>query len=107
MIKLRIHSSVDVITNSSTVIYTYQNSTEEAKALIDEVLRLAGIDEKAEDLFDFEEMSDGYDDNLYCEMDVTLKIRPRSADVDKKYTNLIDKIYSLLGSVTGDGGMDG
>ena len=51
MIKLNIHSIVDVITNSSTVIYTYQNSTKEAKELLQEILNLIGNNETVEDSF--------------------------------------------------------
>lgn len=49
MIKIKIHSIVDVITNSSTVIYTYQNSIKEAKELVQEVLDIAGITDKTPD----------------------------------------------------------
>ncbi len=58
MIKIKFHSIVDVITNSSTVIYTYQNSTEQAKELIDEVLKLSCSDLKAVDIFHFGEFID-------------------------------------------------
>ena len=52
MIKLKIHSIVDVITNSSTVIYTYQNSTSEAKDLVNEMIKLSGATDKtADDIF--------------------------------------------------------
>jgi len=51
MFKLNIHSIVDVITNSSTVIYTYQNSTEEAKELLQEILNLMGEEKEVDDLF--------------------------------------------------------
>ena len=39
MIKIKFHSIVDVITNSSTVIYTYQDSVGVAKSLVKEVLK--------------------------------------------------------------------
>lgn len=47
------HSVVDVITNSSTVIYTYQNGcVAPAKELVNEVLKLSGITDKtADDIF--------------------------------------------------------
>ncbi len=52
IIKIKIHSMVDVITNSSTVIYTYQDSTKQAKELVMEVLKLQGITDKtADDIF--------------------------------------------------------
>jgi len=54
MIKLNIHSIVDVITNSSTVIYTFQDSITEAKELLQEILNLIGSGEKVDDLFYFD-----------------------------------------------------
>jgi len=51
MFKLNIHSIIDVITNSSTVIYTYQNNIKEAKELLQEILDLMGEDKKVNDLF--------------------------------------------------------
>lgn len=51
MFKLNMHSVVDVITNSSTVIYTYQDNVKEAKELLQEVLNLVGNNEKVEDVF--------------------------------------------------------
>jgi len=53
--KLNFHSVVDVITNSSTVIYTYQDGCEKpAKELINEMLKLSGESEKkADDIFYF------------------------------------------------------
>lgn len=50
-IKCRIHSIVDLITNSSTVIFTYQNSIKQAKDLVNEVLRLSGSELNADDVF--------------------------------------------------------
>ena len=52
---LTVHSVVDVITNSSTVIYTEaaSSSIETAKAIIDDILVAAGSDKRADDLFDF------------------------------------------------------
>jgi hypothetical protein len=51
--KFSIHSIVDVITNSSTVIYTYEDGCEApAKELIDEMLKLSGeSDKKSDDIF--------------------------------------------------------
>lgn len=49
MIILDIHSVVDVITNSSTTIYTYQNSINATKALVQEILKLTGETDKSPD----------------------------------------------------------
>ena len=53
MIKIPIHSSTDLITNSSTVIFTYSNSSAPAMVeMINEVFNTFGIDKKCEDVFD-------------------------------------------------------
>ena len=62
-VKFKMHSMVDVITNSSTVIYTYQDGClNPAKELINEVLKLEGSDKNADDLFEFEVSSEGHND---------------------------------------------
>jgi hypothetical protein len=53
MFKINIHSIVDVITNSSTTIYTYQDNVKEAKELLQEVLSLLGSKENVDDVFGF------------------------------------------------------
>lgn len=52
-IKIILHSSVDLITNSSTVIFTYSDGSFEAvKQLVDEMLKVFGYaDKKFDDLF--------------------------------------------------------
>lgn len=61
MVKINIHSIVDVITNSSTVIYTYQDSVSEAKELLQEILILIGEKKKVDDLFYL---------GVFCESDI-------------------------------------
>ena len=51
MFKLDIHSIVDVITNSSTTIYTYQDGIKEAKELLQEILNIMGEKKGVDDLF--------------------------------------------------------
>ena len=55
IIKIKPHSIVDVITNSSTVVYvqTHDNTIKYAKELINTFLKVAGSDKKANDLFNF------------------------------------------------------
>ena len=55
-ITIPVHSIVDVITNSSTVIYTYctTNTITFIKEVIDSVLRAGGSDKTADDLYEFE-----------------------------------------------------
>ena len=51
---VKIHSFVDVITNSSTIIYTQfkESAIQDSYEMINEILKLGGSDKKAEDLFD-------------------------------------------------------
>jgi preprotein translocase subunit YajC len=53
--RILVHSIVDVITNSSSVIYTeaHDNSIKVAKEIINAVLKASGSDKKADDLFNF------------------------------------------------------
>lgn len=54
MIKLNFHSCVDVITNSSTVIFTYSDGSDTvAKEMINELLKLMNSDLTADDMFYF------------------------------------------------------
>jgi len=49
---LKIHSMTDLITNSSTTIYTYSdNSIGALQRMIDEFFRVLGIDKKCADVF--------------------------------------------------------
>ena len=54
-ITVPIHSMVDVITNSSSVIYTEakENSVELAKEIFNSILKAGGSEATADDLFDF------------------------------------------------------
>ncbi len=68
MIKLGFHSMVDVITNSSTTIFTYSDgSVAPAMRLVDEILKLMGSSETANDIFYMDVFVDDdyYSDHLY------------------------------------------
>jgi hypothetical protein len=157
MQKVQLHSSVDVITNSSTVIYTYQNSIEQAKELVQAVLDLQGLpDVTPDDVFYYGIFCDSYEgpkeapqinwradiENRRFQQqlreewfrDLKLSIMKGEQDKpawmiaeenggdwdnwtpstylhlepkDEKYSDLADKICSLLNSVSADGGRDG
>ena len=87
MIIMKIHSIVDVITNSSTVIYTYQdNSIEPAKELVNEMLKLLGITDKtADDVF--------YYTALY-ELDLLHDLYHDK--IDPEYNDNYDKVDSYI-----------
>jgi len=59
--KIPIHSTTDLITNSSTVIFTYSESSEGAVvSMIDEMFKAFGIDKKCEDVFDTVVLTEKY-----------------------------------------------
>jgi len=69
---------VDIITNSSTVIFTYsEGAISEVKELIDEILSLQGLNKKADDLFYIDTfLDDSYD---YKDQDEF----PENGDIDE------------------------
>jgi hypothetical protein len=69
-IRIKIHSFVDLITNSSTEIYIscHKKSVEAAKGLIDSLLQAAGSEKKADDLFEFKVMREAYDEETGDEL---------------------------------------
>lgn len=113
-IKIKIHSLVDVITNSSTVIYVQStdNTIKYAKDLINSLLEATNSDKKADDLFtfhfdidrdeeiesivndDFEAIIDIEDEFIQLDQPTTIKeLREMSsADQDKTLNLLLDKI---------------
>lgn len=61
-IKFKFHSLVDVITNSSSVIYTNSDGCiEPAKELVQEFLNTMGIDKSVDDMFYFDSFMDPSD----------------------------------------------
>jgi len=68
MVKINIHSIIDLITNSSTEIFVHSdNCVKPVKELLDEFLRLEGSNKKCDDLFDIFLEHKYYKDNLtYC-----------------------------------------
>ena len=59
-IRIPIHSATDLITNSSTVIFTYSGSSAGAmKEMIDEIFKTFGVDKTCDDVFDAVVLCDG------------------------------------------------
>jgi hypothetical protein len=53
MVNIKLHSLTDLITNSSTVIYTYsENSLEPCKEMINAMLKALGSEKLCDDIFD-------------------------------------------------------
>ena len=90
-VKIKFHSFVDVITNSSTVIYTYQSGAiEPVKEVINEMLKLQGIDKKADDLFYF---------GAFCEEDIYTESEEcpfKDKDYKKNEKDMIQLIDDIL-----------
>ena len=61
-LKINFHSLIDVITNSSTEIFTTtsRSAISDLKDLINMMLREAGVDKTADDLYEFKEDFDDY-----------------------------------------------
>jgi len=52
MIKIKVHSVVDIITNSSTEIYTnYDSSVKPFKEMVNEFLKVLGVDKTCDEVF--------------------------------------------------------
>lgn len=71
-IKFHLHSFVSLITNSSTVIFMYQDSIHQTKELVKEVLKLSGEDKDPNDIFYYGVFCDNdrYLDNIPNELDL-------------------------------------
>ena len=65
IIKIKLHSSVDLITNSSTVIFTYsEGSLSAVKVLVNEMLKTFESDLTFDDIFWAQVLPDGYNDDI-------------------------------------------
>ena len=66
IIKIKVHSVIDLITNSSTEIFTYSNKSEEAfKNAMAEFLQSLNVKESFDDMFLCVLLNDDYE--VYCE----------------------------------------
>lgn len=64
--KIKIHSVIDLITNSSTEIFTYSNSSDTAmKEMINELFKSFNIDKTCDDVFNVVVLAESYDYKEY------------------------------------------
>lgn len=101
-IKIKLHSEVDVITNSSTTIYTRVSSggIDTVKDIVNTLLKIGNSELTADDLFTFEITSDEFDeqrlDLLYdrgiLEEYVGRDISYNDVDFDTLLNELFNKI---------------
>jgi hypothetical protein len=86
--KINLHSVIDLITNSSTEIYTYSSGSLAAcKEMINEFFKVAGIEKTCDDIFELSIDTD--------EGQSYLTISPKSPE----YSNLAILVRKFLYSV--------
>lgn len=92
VIVIKVHSFVDVITNSSTVIYVQstESTVKTAKELIEKLLKVAGVTKSVDELFD-----------VYIEHS-DLIIKPKNGGQETiNLTEQIQTIFNIDGSWDG------
>lgn len=111
MITIKIHSVVDVITNSSTVIFTNSNGcVEPVKELLAEILKMSDVDLPIEDVFDIvlkvdsnyysERFDELYNDADDCEYYKLKELYPDYKDInnykaqEKYIDNVVQTAYN-------------
>ena len=135
IIKINLHSIADLITNSSTVIFTYsEGSLPAAKELMNEVFKLLNIDKSFDDIFyakvlpedigDHDDMPDNWEELLHQyikdEIEIQSWMQPiESYDYytesttlylipkDEKYNELANKLLKYLYSTDHEATRDG
>ena len=86
-VKIKMHSLIDLITNSSTEIFTYsEGSVEPMKEMINEILGTFGIKETCDDMFNTVVMCD----NEYQYEEYITKLKDDEEDLPKDYDESID-----------------
>jgi len=101
MNQVAIHSVTDLITNSSTTIYTHSDQSPKAMVeMIDGIFKVFGINKKCEDVFDLsveisdpECITDRVIDYL-CDDPTTVPEDFYNQDIDEDLFNKLDKLYS-------------
>lgn len=97
MEKIKLHSITDLITNSSTTIYTYSDGSPKVlEELVNEILVLMGSDKKCADVFNMSVMLEDIEDYLQWADKHPDKIPEEFLDAGAagaKFDALLDGIY--------------
>lgn len=89
MIKIPIHSTTDLITNSSTVIFTYSENSEGALVeMINEMFNTFGIDKTCDDVFDTVVLTDKDEYEEHAEEYAPVKID--DDELDQLYDDVLN-----------------
>lgn len=101
MFKIKIHSVIDVITNSSTEIYSwYDSSVGACKEMIQEMLKVFGVDKNVDDIFNISvccEMSE-YSEYIYTKDEEEINIL--LPDYPKEWRERHAYLDSLIQDIT-------
>lgn len=93
-LRIKLHSMTDLITNSSTVIYTYSDASLGAcRDMIDEAFRVLGVDKKCDDVFTLFITSDVYYYDI-CDTEPTDDTPKEFVGEDGEFIS--DKVEELL-----------
>lgn len=95
-IEIKVHSFIDVITNSSTEIYIgcHDNTVQYAKDLINSILAIAKSDKTADDLFEFEIKDPEYEDEYFDTRTLIIKTKTEDA-ITIDLSSQLEKIFDV------------
>jgi len=98
---IKIHSFVDLITNSSTEIYieATEKTIQSIKEIIDNILLLGNSDYTCDDLFDIEleDVSDeGYNEDDYKDVSLIVKSKDQNSELGKTTQKLLSNITNIF-----------
>jgi len=97
MIKIKLHSLIDLITNSSTEIYTYSSASIEAcKNMVDEFFKMTGVNKTCDDVFELSLDQEGESAGPYGDFpaETYLVIRPKNPEYKKLASLIHNFLYS-------------
>lgn len=112
MVKIPVHSQIDLITNSSTEIFVHsENSIEPARELLAELLKMEGSDKNVDDVFEIstrmeewnlEQMIEYGSEDIDCDelqqslgIDPNLPYKEKEKAIKKVVKEIIDGTRSL------------
>ncbi|CAB4131463.1 hypothetical protein UFOVP276_211 [uncultured Caudovirales phage] len=95
--RIKLHSITDLITNSSTVIYTYSDASVAAlRKMIDEVFNVLGLSTKCDDVFTLTVTSD--DVGVYADAIAEMDDKPDGFDGldNDQLTEKVEEIFAKV-----------
>lgn len=97
MVKIPMHSIIDLITNSSTEIFVHsENSLKPCKELINEFLKITGSDKTCDDMFDLSIEIENYSLDTYRDYYLENDIEEEVDNTDKDSNELKDEFEKYI-----------